>query len=302
MHEYLVSGLKVASEMELPGAAGAPPGGAPDIAVRFDAVPQTLCRYSASGPTWELDGERFLLRVPGLARILISNGRALDVELEPGGLARDAAAFVLGTAFGILLHQRGALVLHSSAVARDGRAIAICGPSGAGKSTLAAALCREGWAFVTDDLCVVTPGADGVPVVLPDGRRLKLWRESIEQLELAERQGDPVRERFEKYFIEPPSSAAAAPPLSAIYVLRDGRGPHTAGIEALSLPDAMRMLDYQTFRPALRARIGSRPHLLAQAAAVFGHVKVFVLNRPRGFEHMASTVAMLGASWDALGQ
>jgi hypothetical protein len=221
----------------------------------------------------------------------------MDVELEPGGAARDAAAFVLGTAFGILLHQRGALVLHGAAVARNGRAIAICGPSGAGKSTLAAALCREGCAFVTDDLCVVSPNAEGTPVVLPDGRRLKLWRESIDELALAERQEEPVRERFEKYFIEPQSSAAAAPRLSAVYVLRDERGPHK-GIEALSLPDAMRMLDYQSFRPALRARMGSRPHLLAQAAALFAHVKVFVLNRPRGFEHMARTIALLGDAWD----
>jgi hypothetical protein len=283
--------------MELPGAVAASPLGDPaDITVRFESVPQTLPRSTASGPTWELDGETFLLRVPCLARILLRSGREIGVELESGATARDASAFVLGTAFGILLHQRGALVLHSSAVAKDGRAIAICGQSGAGKSTLAAALCREGFDFVTDDIGVVSQNARGVPVVLPDGRQLKLWRESIEQLDLGASQREAVRESFEKYFIEPQSSATTAPELAAIYVLRDARAASEEGIEPLALPDAMRMLDYQAYRPALRAKMGSRPQMLAQAASLFSHVKVFLLIRPRGFEHMERTLAMLRES------
>ncbi|MGH7881159.1 MAG: hypothetical protein ACREQD_16915, partial [Candidatus Binataceae bacterium] len=69
-------------------------------------------------------------------------GRDVAVETEPGSTDRDAAGFVLGAAFGILLYQRGALAVHGAAVTKDGRAVAICGASGAGKSTLAAALCR----------------------------------------------------------------------------------------------------------------------------------------------------------------
>ena len=67
-------------------------------------------------------GGIFLLRVPRVARFLITAGRDDHLELEPGATARDAAGFVLGTAFGILLHQRGAMVLHGAAAAKDGRA------------------------------------------------------------------------------------------------------------------------------------------------------------------------------------
>jgi hypothetical protein len=48
--------------------------------------------------------------------------------------------------------------------------------------------------------------------------------------------------------------------------------------------------------------MGSKPEMLVQGAAVFGHAKAFLLIRPRGFEHMEETVATLRKHWDALGQ
>ena len=227
-------------------------------------------------------------------------GRVIEVELELGAEERDATGFVLGTAFGILLHQRGALVLHGAAVAKNGRAIAICGASGAGKSTLAAALCRAGCSFVTDDLCVIGVDEKSRPVVLPDGRRLKLWKEAIDKLDLVARQGEVVREQFQKFYIEPFETNDQPAKLSAIYVLRDARPPLEAGIESMALPDAMRMLDYEAYRPGLRAKIGQKPEMLRQAASLLGHTKVFRLVRPRGFEHMSETVAALLAHWDTL--
>jgi hypothetical protein len=302
MHSYRISGLAVSSEMALPGAIGTPPQGRGDVTVRFGRVPETLPRITASGPTWDMDGDKVLLRVPGLARFLIKEGRDIVVELEPGANARDASGFVLGTSFGILLHQRGALVLHGAAVSIAGRAVAICGHSGAGKSTLAAALCREGFEFVTDDICVLALDAAGHPLVLPDGRQLKLWREAVDRLDLAGRQCAAVRESLEKYFIEPHASAAAAPQLSAIYVLRQFCTSLKCSIESLALPDALRMLEYQSYRPELRAKLGSKPQLLAQAAAVFGHAKIFLLDRPHGFEHIEETIATLRKHWEVLGQ
>jgi len=301
MPNYRICGLSVSSELTLPGAVPlALPAGDADVAVRYGRVPEALPQPSASGPTWQMEGETLLLRVPRLARFLIAMGRDITVELEPGATEHDASAFVLGTSFGILLHQRGALVLHGAAVAKDGRAIAICGVSGAGKSTLAAALCRDGLEFVTDDLCVVGLDAQGRPIVYPDGRQLKLWRESIDRLDLAAAQGQPVRATFEKYFIEPSTSAATAPHLTAIYILREAGPTLKEGIESLTLPDAIRRLDYEAYRPGLRAKIGQKPQMLAQAATLLGHTKMFQLVRPVDFKILATTVTALRAHWDSL--
>lgn len=301
MFTYLISGLHVSSELELPGAIHEGcPAAAADVSIRRGPVPTALDGATARGPTWEMAGEVFLLRVPRLARFRITGGRDIAVETEPGISDHDVAGFVLGTAFGILLHQRGALVLHGAAVAKDGRAIAICGASGAGKSTLAAALCRGGCALVADDICAVGLDASRRPMVLPDGRQLKLWKESIDRLDLAELRGEAVRRSFEKYYIDPSAARAEPSPLSAIYVLREARAPLKAGIESLALPDAVRMLDYEAYRPGLRAKIGQKAQLLALAATTLGHAKMFLLIRPRGFEKLQDTVDELQVHWDSL--
>ena len=302
MYNYFISGLHVSSELELRGAI---PQDAPaqtaDVSIRRGSVPTALAGATATGPTWDLAGDVFLLRVPRLARFRIEAGREIVFETEPGFPDRDVAGFVLGSAFGILLHQRGALVLHGSAVAKNGRSIAICGYSGAGKSTLAAALCGDGCSFVTDDICVVGLDEQQRPMILPDGRHLKLWMQSIDHLGLAERRGTAVRESFAKYYVEPPDPHLQPSPLSAVYVLREARPSLTEGVESLSLPDAMRTLDHEAYRPRLRAKLQQKPQAMAHVAAVLARARVFRLVRPRGFEHLQDTVAAVRAHWDSLG-
>jgi len=303
MPDYFISGLHVCSDVELPGAMPYDSGAASAaVSIRRGLVPASLCGATLRGSNWERDKDSFLVRWPGLGRFMIEGGHTITVAIETGAREGDAIDFLLGVVIGILLHQRGALVLHGAAVAKDGRAIAICGTSGAGKSTLAAALCRDDCSFAADDICVIGLDDERQPIVLPDGRQLKLWKDSIDKLDLTARQGEPVRETFEKYYIDPFHSAAAPPRLSAIYVLREARPPFQARIESMALPDAMRTLEYEFYLADVQARIGQKQEMLAQAAATFGYAKIFQLTRPRGFEHFYETVATLRTHWNSLDQ
>jgi HprK-related kinase A len=57
----------------------------------------------------------------------------------------------------LALGERRYLLLHASAVERDGRAVVMTGVSGAGKSTLAALLSARGWRLMGDEFALVDP-------------------------------------------------------------------------------------------------------------------------------------------------
>jgi len=300
---YRVAGLVVASEIELPGAiAAAPrPAAAANIVVRAGRVPETLPRASVRGPTWEIAGDKFLLNVPDVARYLLEGGREIVVEPAVGAEAADIAIFLAGTALGILLHQRGQVVLHASAVRVNGKAVLFCGASGAGKSTLAAALAQRGFPLVTDDFCAVAPGGAGAVMVQPDGRNLKLWAQAIEKLDLAERRGAPVRNRLQKFFVEPGAVFSEPLPLGAVYALREARPPYQHGIERPNVVDAALVLRRSAYRPLLVSRMGQKADYFRAATAIANVAGIFHLTRALNFDHLPQVAAQLEQHWDDIG-
>ncbi len=302
MYTCRISGLNVASEIELPGVVPVPLApDTEDVLIRQRPVPERLENPSQRGPVWELDDHRFLLQIPGIVRLLASDGRTLDIEPEPGTNPADAIPFLLGTGFGALLLQRGGLVLHAAAVALDGRAYIFCGRSGIGKSTLAAALCRAGCRFVNDDVCSVALAASGRPVLWPDGRRLKLFDEAIEHLGLDGRQRGLVRSDLAKHYVEPPGiEADTSVPLSAVYILRNQESSDAGGIEKLSAINSAQALLNQTYRPRIALAMARCSRQVVITAAVLKHAPVFRLTRTRNLDLLPATVSELLAHWNAL--
>jgi len=87
-------------------------------------------------------------------------------------------ALILGPGLGILLHQRGRLVLHASAVNINDGAVAFMGHNGAGKSTTTVSFLQNHHPLVTDDIMSIE-FREGVPLVFPGFPRIKLWPESM---------------------------------------------------------------------------------------------------------------------------
>ncbi len=285
------------SEIALPGMFAPVVESEPDVTIRQRPVPQSLENPAASGPTWQMAGEQFLLRIPDIARFLLSNGREIAYEPEPEARADDIPIFIIGTVFGILLHQREQIVLHASAVRINGKAVLFCGNSGAGKSTIAAALVQRGYPLVTDDVCAVATMAEGVPMVYPDGRQLKLWAQSIERLDLAERRGDRVRDSLEKFYVEPEEALSEPLPLGAVYALREARPPHVSGLERPNVVDAALILRRNAYRPVMVSRMGQRAHYFHAATTIARVAGIFYLTRPMDFAAMPDVLAGLERHW-----
>jgi hypothetical protein len=302
VHFYCIAGLTVGSEIVLPGLnAAATDHGTPDVTIRGRAVPAALANATASGPTWQIAGQQFLLRIPRVARFLLTTGNEIAFETEPGADAGDIPTFILGTVFGILMHQREQIVLHASAVRVNDRAILFCGPSGAGKSTLAAALSRRGYRLITDDFCAVTVTSTGTPVVHPDGRQLKLWAQAIEKLDLTDSRGERVRNRLEKFYVDPGEAHVEALPLGAVYALREARPPLVSGIERPNMADAALLLRRNAYRPRLVARLNQKILYFHAAATIANNAGIFHLTRKLDCAAMAEVVLSLERHWLEIG-
>ena len=297
MQFYRISGLSVASEIALPGLIAGAPGQAPQVTIRSGRVPQELPDAAARGPTWQIAGKQFLLRVPDIARFLLEDGREIVVEPEAPAREADVPIFILGTVFGILLHQREQIVLHASAVRVAGKAVLFAGPSGAGKSTLAAALAQRGYPLVTDDFCTLTIDGAGAPFVHPDGRQLKLWAQAIDRLDLAQQRGERVRDCLEKYYVDPAEAFTEPLPLAAVYALREARPPHMPGIERPNVVDAALLLRRNAYRPLLVRRMNQKANYFHAATAIANAAGIFHLTRALDFAKMAEVIAMLEAHW-----
>lgn len=300
MFFHRVSGLPVASEIALPGLVETPATGMVAVTIRYGLVPETLDRASAAGPTWQIAGERLLLRLPGIGRFLVADGKEIVVALDPAADDADLPIFVLGTALGILLQQRQQIVLQASAVLVNGRAVLFCGASGSGKSTLAAALAARGYPLVADDICTITFAADGSPCVHAEGRLPSLWQAAIRRLRLEAAQRAPVRPCIEKFYVETPRTPASPLPLGALYVLREARPPHVPGFEKPNIVDAALVLRRCAYRPALVAHFDQRRLYFEAGARILGAAELLLFSRMLNFRTFEDDLARLEQHWRGL--
>ena len=157
------------------------------------------------------------------------------IEYAPASGLSEAAVRVplLGVCMGILLHQRGLLTLHASAVAVDGGAVAFVGEKGAGKSTTTAALVRRGHPLLSDDVtAVIGTEADATPEVVPGSTAVKLWPDSVVALGVDPSMMPLLHEGVEKRLLHVSGRDDAGPlPLRCIYVLDRGKAVASAPVQ-----------------------------------------------------------------------
>ena len=184
---YWVYGFPVRSEIELPELRQAETAwlraaGDDVVEIRVGAVPETLPDEVRLAPWLAFAPDRWLISISNLGRILVEGGERIIVDKATCALESDLRSFILGGGMGALLHQRGQLPLHVSAILTPKGAIAFTGQSGAGKSTAVATLSDAfGWPIISDDVAVLASHEarlhiEGGPI------RLRLWSDAIDRL------------------------------------------------------------------------------------------------------------------------
>ncbi len=274
-------------------------GGQADVEITEGVVPAVLPEARRSGLRFQAAPGRLLLKVDGVARYLITDGRRIVFERMEGVPDEEVRLFLLSSGVGALLHQRGDLVLHGSAVATGAGAAAFLGVSGAGKSTLAAALQQRGHALLTDDLCVVRPGADGLLMVQPGPPRFKLWRDALERLRIPTDSLPRVRDRLDKRLLPLEAGFADTPlPLRRVYVLKPGNQLGLAVTE-LTTVEKIAALRGHTFRQQFLDGLGRRPAHFEQSIALLRQALFKRVARPQQTFELEALAGMLAADFHA---
>ena len=275
---YRAWGLTIRSALPLPELT--PADGPADVAVTLGDAPASLPGATCRGARFEAEPGRLLLRVGTAASYLISHGREIVIDRRADACDEDVRLFLLGSAMGALLLQRGSLVLQASAVEVDDGCVVFLGKSSVGKSTLAAAFARRGHRFLADNVCALT-SRDGITCAFPAYPQASLWPDSVKQLGMETGALRLMRPSLDKRVarFEGPTSSEPLPVREA-FVLSPTR---TIGqIQRFPIEGAakIRVLRDYTYRAEFLRGLGlSSPHF-GQLAALGSGLRLSRLIRP----------------------
>lgn len=278
--DYALFGLSLRSAIPLPGLPAAPRNSTPDVIIEYGEL---AGEANGNGRPCPIEGGA-MIAVDGVARYAILGGRRIVVQIEPGVAERNMRLYLLGSAMGMLLHQRGLLPLHANAVEIDGRAVAFMGPSGAGKSTLAAWFHDRGHRVIADDVSVVRFDDRGTPELCPGLPRLRLWKDAIEasgRETLGLDRSYVGADEWEKYDVPLAARAGAreATPLAAIYLLAKSEASGISRLDGMMAADALFANTYRGRYVALTQSV--QAHWTSCAKLVAG-TPIFLAERQWG--------------------
>jgi preprotein translocase subunit Sss1 len=146
----------------------------PDVVVRLGSAEDSDNNYLS-------ENTQFKGYLPEIGQFLIRDGKEIIVEPTIDVDEQMLSSCILGSAFSVLLQQRGFLVLHASAVIMKGQAIAFIGNSGTGKSTTASMFMQCGYSVITDDVLAIQ-FETGHPTVIPSYPVIKLLPDAVKAL------------------------------------------------------------------------------------------------------------------------
>jgi hypothetical protein len=275
------------------------PGSAPaDISIQMGTIGRELLSAKfGNAQALEFPGVKILVSRrtmcfdwARLGRILVSDGRDVIVEPDPGTLEEDLQPFLLGPVMAVLLHQRGYFVLHASAVELNGTTVAFLGGRGHGKSTLAAYFQAKGHRLLSDDVVPVR-FTNGVAETLPGFPRIKLFEDSINALGKSPRDFPHVHRFVEKRSLQFDGAFSSRPrSLQEIYVLAEGGA---VGIKKIDPKAAFLEVLKNTHLNRFLEPLESQAEYFRHCERLVRSVRAFRLERPFDYSQMDEIVRLL---------
>ena len=229
-----------------------------------------------------------------IGKFLVKDGKEIIIEPLSTAEERMIRLPLIGTISAVLLHQRGLLVLHSSAVAIDGKVVSFVGEKGWGKSTMAATLYGRGHILMADDVVALDMSNLAKPMVLPGFPQFKLYPEAAafslgddpETLPIiASGYNKRIRRVTENF-------SAQSFPLTHIFVLGKGSVPQ---IKSLSTQESLIQLITHSYASRFGQKLltGNRAaQHLHNCTSLIKNISICSLERPKSLP-LLSEIAQL---------
>lgn len=276
MYQYCAFGLGISSEVELPELLEANEYGVQmDVKIELGSIIRKETEQWFYG-----DDSNFYLWINDIVAFHIIDGKkiVIDPKTQDEGHIR---LYLLGSAFGALLLQRGSLPLHGSALAIDGKAVVFSGRSGIGKSTLAHAFVKGGFPLLSDDVVAVDMLEGGVSIVHPAYPQQKLWYQSLEMYKIEGEGLQRIREGEEKYIL--PVKDVFLPEsmkFAALVQLDVNDAVDECIIEELKGVNKLQAVMNETYRHFFAIEMGLQAYHFQLSSSIANLIRVIKVTRP----------------------
>ncbi len=276
---FLAYNLQIDSELALPELRSGDLAVASDITIRLGDVPTDgLTNGTQLGPfLWTTD-QTLWLKIPDVATFYVKYGQEIIIDPAPGIDEDSIRVFLLGSAFGALLFQRGYLVMHGNAI-RIGDQCMICvGHSGAGKSTLAAGFMQRGYPILADDVVPVDidcKAISGFP-------RIKLWQDVADKLQIDTAPLRRIRPDVEKFSLPLEHQLGGESlPVRWVYILSTDEHQDTITFEPIQGMHRFLPLRNNTYRLRYLDGMALKRDHLQLCGKLAGNIRLARVTRPR---------------------
>lgn len=248
-----------------------------DVTISLGSVSQSgLKNGQQLGPFLWAEPNRLFFEVPSVGSFLIENGKHITIDPIPQIDEKSIRVFLLGSAFGALLIQRGHLVLHGNAIQIGDQCLICVGHSGAGKSTLAAGFMQRGFNVLSDDVVPI----DERGYALPGFPRIKLWQQAADHLSIETFDEDRIRPELEKFSVPVIGEPSTALPVRWIYLLQNQ---HIDNVQLESIEGMNRFLPLRqnTYRIRYVDGMGLNDQHMKQVGQLASKIRLTKLTRPK---------------------
>jgi len=290
-YNYRAFGLQILSEIEFSNLPAEEEQSGAQVSIMLGTLPEALPGLPPTRRYFQADRGKLLVRIQGVGRILVEDGQRVTFEPQAGVDSVNMRLALTNLGLSAILHQRGCLALHASAVATPTGAVLFCGNRRAGKSTVAAGLHKRGWPLVCDDKAALYL-SEGKITVIPSFPELRLWRDAMEQLDIASARIERMPDS-DKFNLGIENGFQNTPlPLRAIYLLKP-TATQAIKLRPLNGMDKFQTIKQHTYTNQFLKDLGLLPAHFSLASAIAAQIPICEVTRPTDSNQLDGLVTLM---------